>query len=174
VQRLLILAGPIGAGKSTIAGLVVRRLADAGLVVAAVDLDDVTFQQLGTTDVYDLWRRGAEATAALVREWFDLGTDVVVTHGPFFESAGYEALLGRLPSDVLVHHVQLTVPVDLALVRAEADLTRGLSRDPDFLRSTHERFEELKSKMPPADREFDTCVRSAEAIADDLAAFLMV
>lgn len=45
MRVLIVLAGPIGAGKSTVADLLGRRLAEAGSTVAVVDLDDVAFMQ---------------------------------------------------------------------------------------------------------------------------------
>jgi adenylylsulfate kinase-like enzyme len=88
VKLLVVIAGPIGAGKSTVAELLARQLAKTGVSAAVVDLDDVAFMHR-EIDLHKLWRRAAIAARSLVQGWFDADTDTVVAHGPFFESGGY-------------------------------------------------------------------------------------
>ena len=169
MRRLVVIAGPIGSGKSTTADLLTRKLALVGLTTATVDLDDVAFMQRGgVTDVDEFWRRGAVATAAIVRVWFHEGAEVVVAHGPFFESDGYSALLGLQERNVEVLHVLLRVSYGTALRRVSGDSGRAASRDPEFLRQTHERFRELEAMLPAPDFVYETEVLDAEAISDDL------
>jgi len=170
VAALVVIAGPIGAGKSTVAGRVARRCAEAGVTAAVVDLDDVAFAQRGMTDITEGWRRGGVAAAALVRGWFDAGTNVVVAHGPFFESGGYEALQQRaLPAGVAIHHVLLRVAFDEAVRRVQSDPERrpgAPSRDPDFLRRTHDTFaNDVESSLPSPHLVVET-----DRVAPDLAA----
>ena len=171
VQQLVVIAGPIGAGKSTVAALVGQRVAAAGLTAAVVDLDDVAFMQRGVT-AHGLWERAGVATAALVRGWMDAGTDVVVAHGPFFEARGYELLLRALPAGVVVHHVLLHVSVETALARVSGDAGRGASKDPDFLEATHVRFRALEPSLPHPDLVFDTESSKAAEIAEGVTASL--
>lgn len=171
MRVLIVLAEPIGAGKSTVANLLGRRLAEAGSTAAVVDLDDVAFMQRDIAP-HKLWRRGSIASAALVRGWFDAGTEAVVAHGPFFESGGYDLLLEVQPSDVAVRHVLLRVPVQVALARVARDDRRGASKNPDFLRATHERFAGLEALLPRPDFVFQTETLGAEAIADAIVAGL--
>lgn len=166
---LVVLAGPIAAGKSTIAGLLGGAMAAPGAAAAVVDLDDVAFMQRSPPDVHEFWRRAASVTGAIVNAWFDSGTEVVVVHGPFFESGGYALLLGGLPPEVDVRHVLLRVPVDVALERAAADPSRGMSRDPDFLRSTHEHFTRIEPSLPVPDFTYDTAARPAADVVAELA-----
>jgi thymidylate kinase len=169
MRELVVIAGPIGAGKSTVADLLGRKLASGGRTTAVVDLDYVAFMQRGTSDVYEFWRRAASATAELIRGWFDGGTELVVAHGPFFESGGYETLYARQTVETQTQHVLLRVPTEVALGRVAGEPTRGMSRDPAFLRATHERFRELEPSLPAPSFVYDTTVLTAGQIADELA-----
>jgi thymidylate kinase len=172
MRELVVIAGPIGAGKSTVADLLGRKLASGGRTTAVVDLDDVAFMQRGTSDVYEFWRRAASATAELIRGWFDGGTDSVVAHGPFFESGGYGLLFARQTAKTQTQHVLLRVPTDVALDRVKREPSRGMSRDPGFLRATHERFRELEPSLPAPSFVYDTTVLTADQIAEELAGSL--
>lgn len=171
MKLLVVIAGPIAAGKSTVADLLARGLADRGVTAAVVDLDDVAFMQRDIA-VHKLWRRGAIAARALVQGWFDAKTDAVVAHGPFFESGGYEVLLDDHAADVTVRHVLLRVSYDTALRRVSGDPGRRASKDPEFLKATHARFRELEPSLPTPHFVFDTEVRTATTIATELAAAL--
>jgi hypothetical protein len=173
VPALIVVVGPIGAGKSTVANLLSQHLAEQGLTTATVDLDQLAFMQRATADdSYEFWRRATVATAVLVRARFDVGTDVVVAHGPFFESGGYDPLLSVQPDELVIRHVLLLVSVEVALERVRDDPERGLSRDPGFLMATHSRFREIRSSLPRPDFQFDTTALSAEDIALHVAAAL--
>lgn len=171
MKLLVVIAGPIGAGKSTVADLLARQMAMAGVTVAVVDLDDVAFMQR-EVDPYKLWRRGAIAARALVQGWFDAETDAVVAHGPFFESGGYEVLLDG-HRDVNVRHVLLRVSYEAALRRVSEDDGRGLSKDPGSLKSTHDRFLEIERTLPKPHFVFDTEARTADGIVTELASAMV-
>lgn len=146
---LIVMTGPIGAGKSTVAELLAQRLAATGLTVAVTDLDDAAFSQRGRQDLVEFWRRAGVAHSALVHGWFQAGADVVIAHGPFFESASYERLFAAAPMGARAHHVLLLVSFDVALVRVSSDPERGpgaRSTDPEFLASTHEAFRAVEPK----------------------------
>lgn len=165
---LVVVAGPIGAGKSTVADLLGQRFARVGSA-AVVDLDDVAFMQRDVA-FPEVWRRSAIATAALIRGWFEVGTSAVVAHGPFFEADGYRSLLCSQDDEVEVRHVLLRVSYETALTRVSGENTRGMSRDPEFLRRTHQRFRRLESTLPEMDFVFDTESVPADAVADEIAA----
>jgi deoxyadenosine/deoxycytidine kinase len=170
---LVILAGPIGAGKSTVAELLARRLAQAGRTSAVADLDDVAFMQHGRLALDEFWGRGGLAHCALVRSWFAAGTDIVVAHGPFFESQTYEQLFASVPPNASALHVVLRVSYEQALSRVTSDPERGpgaISRDPSFLEATHEAFRTLK--LPRVDIEIETTDLAVEDVVDEVLAKL--
>jgi hypothetical protein len=167
--ELVVVTGPIGAGKSTVARLLARRHAAAGRSAANVDLDDVTFMQDGVHDPREFWRRGGTGLVALVRAWYASGIDVVIAHGPFFETDAYPALFAAAPPGARVRHVLLRVSYEVALARVTSDPTRGpraVSTRPDFLRRTHDTFRETIESLPPVDLDLDTTDLSADAVAD--------
>ena len=169
VQDLVVITGPIASGKSTVAGLLAERCASQGWSVASADLDDVAFAQGGCPDLEEFWRRAGVAHVGLVRGWLASGTKVVIAHGPFFESRSYDSLRAATSPKSRLHHVLLTVRFDIALKRVTADPVRppsAWSRNPDFLRSTHDAFSALD--LPPVDETFDT----SQTMAVDIAARL--
>lgn len=174
--RLVALTGPIGAGKSTVAELLARRVARAQRSAAVADLDDVAFMQRGRIELAEFWRRAGLAHLALVRSWFAVGTDVVVAHGPFFETDCYHELFASAPGEARVLHIMLRVSFDEALRRVGTDPERApdaISRDRDFLRSTHDAFDAAAAVLPRPDLEVSTDGLSAATVADDLSGLVL-
>lgn len=172
MPQLVVLVGPVGAGKSTLAARLAQLVRQNGMTAADVDMDDVAFMQCGGDDLDELWRRAAVATAGLIRAWFDAGVDVVITHGPFFESDGFEILRSARPPGVEVHHILLRVSTEVAISRVHGDPTRGISRDPTFVRDSNVRLQGLGDVLPVMDLELDTTGRGPDEIAADVMAAL--
>jgi shikimate kinase len=151
---IVLITGPIGAGKSTVAAMLAARLG-----APVTDLDDLFFADVGAG-----WLAARAQQADQVEAWLAAGEPVVVVHGPFATGAERAALdaLGRNTTLVL-----LDVPFDVALERVTDDPGRGASRLPDFLRGTHDAFAQLRPAIP-ADLAYDTTVMTPEAIVDDL------
>jgi chloramphenicol 3-O-phosphotransferase len=174
VAHLVVLLGPVGAGKSTVADRLAHLVRHNGMTAADVDMDDVAFMQCGGDDLHEFWRRAAVATAGLIRAWFDAGMDVVVTHGPFFESDGFEILRHARPTDVDVHHVLLRVTTEVAITRNQNDPRRGISNDPKFIRDSNDQFHGLGHVLPVMNLELDTTRRGPDEIAADVMAALTI
>ena len=169
MAHLVVLVGPVGAGKSTVADRLAHLVRRNSMIAADVDMDDVAFMQCGGDDLHEFWRRAAVATAGLTRAWFDAGVDVVVTHGPFFESDGFEILRYARPPDVEVHHILLRVTAEVAIARVQDDPRRGISKDPKFVRDSNDRFQGLGDVLPVM-LELDTTRRGPDEIAADVMA----
>jgi hypothetical protein len=142
------------------------------MTAADVDMDDVAFMQCGGDDLDEFWRRAAVATAGLVRAWFDAGVDVVITHGPFFESDGFEILRRAQSADVDFHHILFRVDPEVAVIRVRDDPTRGISRDPTFVRDSNERLRGLTRALPVMNLDLDTTHRGPDEIAAEVMAAL--
>ena len=181
MPTLLVITGPIGAGKSTVSALLGRRLSAARKDAAIVDLDDIEFMQhTRTLDVGAWWARGVEAHAALVAQWFALGVDIVVAHGPLvaIDVPGYDIgpLLRAVPEGVRVWRALLHAPFDAAVGRVRNDPDRAdtaLSRDETWLRGAHERFAAALARAPAFRWEFDAVANTAREIAGGIAADLL-
>jgi thymidylate kinase len=174
VAILVVVIGPIGAGKSTVARLLAERLVAAGRTVATPDVDDVVMMAGGPPERFDdVWSWGRRAHGAVVGGWLRTGVDVVIAHGPAYTADETEALMADVPEGTPTVRVLLLAPYDVALARVVDDPARGLSRDPAFLRATHERFADLLPEIAPCDHTFATGEASAERIADTLAAALL-
>lgn len=169
MRHLVTVVGPIGAGKSTTAELLARRLQASGRTACAADLDDIAFAQRGNLDLAEFWRRAGVAHSALVQGWFDAGVDVVIAHGPFFESGSYESLFSAAPADAQRHHVLLRAPFEVALARVRADPDRGpgaRSVQAEFLGATHETFGKVIGELPHINLDLDTSTSTAQEVAN--------
>ncbi len=161
---LVVIVGPIAAGKSTLAAEVGRRLRERGESVAVVGLDSVAEMALRAVD----WTWTHEVHAALVRAWLATPVRTVVAEGPSTASE-LDQLMRYVPGDVGVLTVVLSTRYEVALRRALEDPDRGLSKNPEFLRRDHDRFE---SSRP--DLACDLALNSADASPATLAERVIV
>jgi hypothetical protein len=161
---LIVIVGPIAAGKSTLAAEVAQRLRQRGEPVAVVGLDSVAEMALRAVD----WAWAHEVHAALVRAWLATPVRTVVAEGPGTASE-LDQLMRYVPGDVAVLTVVLSTRYEVALRRALQDPDRGLSKDPEFLRRDHDRFESSRS-----DLAYDLALNSADASPATLAERVIV
>lgn len=162
---LLMLTGPIAAGKNTVAEHLAQRLTTGGRTVVVADVDDVA-AMVGAPGAAaaGLWFAAHEAHGALVGQWMRSAVDVVIAVGPVYTEEEQRALTRTLPDAVSVRWVVIDAPVSVTLARAQADPSRGLSRDPDFHHAAHRRFRDLLPAIP-AELTFNSSVSSADDIA---------
>ena len=156
---LIVIVGPIAAGKSTLAAEVGRRLRKRGESVAVVGLDSVAEMALPTLD----WAWAHEVHGQLVQAWLATPVRMVIAEGPS-APAELDALMRCVPGDVEAFTVVLLTPYAIALERALQDPDRGISKDPDFLRGDHDRFEGSRPHLA-----YDLALDSAEATPSTLA-----
>jgi hypothetical protein len=170
MPQLVILTGPIAAGKNTVADKLAQHLTGCGKTVVVADVDDVAAMVAapGAAEA-GLWFAAHEAHGALVGQWMRSSVDYVVVVGPIYTAAEQAALAHTLPDDAAVLWAVIDATVSVTLARAQADLGRGLSRDPEFHHAAHRRFRELLPAIP-ADRTFDSEELDAEQIAAAIAA----
>ena len=158
--RLVVVVGPIAAGKSTLAAEVARRLRDRGESVAVVGVDEVADMAARGLD----WTWAHQVHGRLVRAWLATPVQTVVADGP-----GTPQELGRLmrsvPGDVGVLTVVVDPGYEPALRRARQDPERELFRDAAFLRRAHDRFH---SGMPELtwDLALDSGTQPPATLAD--------
>jgi shikimate kinase len=169
VTQLIVITGPIGAGKSVVANSLADRFAAADLSAVSVDLDDVVAMLRAPLDQLESsWDCARRIHGSLTAAWFRSGVDAVIAHGPFYTAAEIAAVVADLPGSA-PRRVMLRVPFDVAFERVKDDPMRGLSKDPRFLRATHDRFCELLPSMPACEWDFDTTKIPVSGIVATLA-----
>lgn len=174
MPELVILTGPIAAGKNTVADRLAERLTGCGATVVVADVDDVAAMVAGPGAAEaGLWHAAHEAHGALVGQWMRSSVQYVVVVGPIYTAAEQAALTRALPDEATALWVVIDAPVSVTLARAQADPQRGLSRDPEFHHAAHRRFRELLPLIP-ADLAFDSQEMDAEQIAAAIAATMGV
>jgi hypothetical protein len=173
-RLLIVLTGPVGGGKSTVALRLAERLRAAqpgGSVrtVGVVDLDLVADMvrphvRYGAPDLWQMARRICGGLAdAIYRE----GHDALVIEGEFFSGAELAALVEAVTTPVNLRLFALDVSYPACQARVDADPSPGrvLSRDPGFLRSMSEQFQAALAWL----RSAGTVIDANEATAADLA-----
>jgi adenylylsulfate kinase-like enzyme len=174
VPKLVILTGPIAAGKNTVANALARRLTGQGRTVVVADVDDVAAMvaRPGAAQA-GLWFAAHEAHGALVGQWMRSSVEYVVVVGPIYTAEEQATLTRALPDEAAALWVVIDAPVSVTFARAQADPGRGLSRDPDFHHTAHHRFRKLLPVIP-ADQVFDSEHTDTEQIAVAIEAALGV
>ena len=174
---LIVINGSIASGKSTIARAYARHLAARGIAAAVIDLDllyDMRQHPSGVAkDDEETWAMVRRAAAALTDTFLSDGVRDVVVEGTFFTLAERAAYLDALTTPIAPTFVTLRVGYDEAIRRAEADPSRGVSRDPAFLRPHYARMEAVVASVPATDLIIDTerltIEEAVAAIADFVA-----
>jgi shikimate kinase len=165
MAQLLVITGPIAAGKNTIASLIAEGLTALGRLAVLVDVDDVADMVAGPgAAAAGLWFAAHQAHGALVGTWMQTPVDIVIAVGPIYTPREQGALLEPLPEASAVHWVVIDAPVSVTLARTQTDPSRGLSRDPEFHDQAHQRFRQLLPQIPAA-QTFNSAQMSAEQIA---------
>lgn len=133
---LVVIAGPQASGKSTLAAALAAELRRRGESVALVELDQIAAMALPTLPS---WDAAHEIFASVTAQWLQTGVTCVVAEG----SGSWDEvsrLLRRAPSTAVTLTVATTAPFEVALARAQADPTRGVSKERDFLAGVYEQW----------------------------------
>jgi thymidylate kinase len=163
---LVAITGPIGAGKNTVADLLTEHCVSIGRTVVIADVDEVAamVSSPGAAQV-GLWFAAHQAHGALVGQWMRSAADVVISVGPIYGQAEYDALFGQLPPSAKMIRVLIDAPLAATWNRAKDDSARGLSRDRDFHEAAYARYRALVREIP-TDLTFDSGELRAEEIAN--------
>jgi hypothetical protein len=114
------------------------------------------------------WSRARRTAGALAKALFD-EADVVVAEGDFLDERARDEYAAMLPEGVPTRFVTLTVPLEAAFGRVDADPTRGLSRDRPFLAGHYAELAAALARRPDGDLCLDT---GALTLAETVAAVL--
>lgn len=160
MRRLVLIIGPIASGKSTLAETLAGMLRGSGEAVVVVGLDTVAEMALPT--LAD-WSWAHEVHGQLVGAWLEKPISTVIAEGPETPEE-IEQIMRHVGPEVRVQKVLIKASYETALARAVSDPSRGLSKDPEFLRQMYQRFEGARADIAH-DLEFDTEELSSHDIA---------
>lgn len=136
--RLLLIVGPIAAGKSTIARALTASWRAAGRQVALVELDAIADMARPTLPQ---WADAHRIFTSVTAQWLDAGLDLVIAEGPGSRHE-IEKVRTSVPAGTPVVTVVLTSSFEIAFARALTDPTRGVSRQQEFLSQEYRRWAE--------------------------------
>jgi tRNA uridine 5-carbamoylmethylation protein Kti12 len=136
--KLVLFTGPVASGKTTLARDLAARVRATGIGAAAIDMDDLVFMVNGfdwRTVTATHWAVARQAAAALIDALLSARLDLVTVAGPFFGESERDDLISHVRAAAAVHVVALDVTLQEAVIRAQADPSRTLSKDPVLLAS---------------------------------------
>ncbi len=175
-RLLVVLTGPVGGGKSTVALALATQLRAYGHPTAVIDLDLVyrmARQRDGFADE-KTWRAARRGAAVLTDAFFECGARVVVVEGGFFTQEEFDGLRDHVASSARLRFVTLKVSFEQALHRAKSDpnTSRVVSRDAEVLRLLHEQFAEalpfLRASSLVVDADQLSPIELARSIAESV------
>lgn len=147
VTPLMLIAGPIAAGKSAVSRRLAAELRASGTQVALVELVELdAIADMARPTLPD-WTDAHRIFGSVVGQWLQAGLDLVIAES-VSDREELDAVLRNVPAGTPVLTVAVTCAYETALERALADATRGLSRDPDFLRGVHTAWAAQEPKLP--------------------------
>lgn len=165
METLIVINGPIAAGKSTVAQALGRQFRNAGRATAVVDLDEL-YLMMSAKPMGDprVWRRARRAAAALTDCFFASGIQIVVVEGAFWDESERAPFVDALRWRGSPLFVTLLVSYDVAYRRVQGDSERSLSRSPDFLRRNNEEFAARLDRLRATDLVLDSDVQTPQQI----------
>lgn len=169
-RTLIVITGPIASGKSALARRLAGVLRQCGWSAAVVDLD-LVYSMLADDPKSDdaIWRQARQTAGAMADALFAQGCRAVIVEGEFWTSDERQSLLECVTTLCAIGFVTLRVSFDEALRRAQADATRGLSKEPAFLRRQMARFTAALPNFPATDLLLDSESASVDAHAAQIA-----
>jgi shikimate kinase len=132
-NQLIVVTGPVGGGKSTVARRLGVLLRSAGLETGVVDLDELYRMARQSDGFGDLatWKIARRGAAAFAESVYASGFEAVIVEGGFFSEEEYMDLKRHIHSAVRETFVTLLVSPPEALRRAQLEPWRGSSKLPE-------------------------------------------
>jgi adenylylsulfate kinase-like enzyme len=154
---LVLISGPVAAGKTTVAYELAAHARAHGYVAAAVDMDEMVATVAGN-DWSRIQRadrlRACHATASLVQALFDAGTQAIAVAGSTLSPYEWDAVTRHLETAPPITYALLRVSIDESVRRAQADPGRVHTKDPTYVAKLAAGTD--WSHVPTADIDIDT------------------
>lgn len=166
---LIVITGSIASGKSTLARALAARLRAEGRSAAVIDLD-LVYEMLADDPKSDdaAWAAARRLAGGVAAELFRQGIAVVVVEGEFWTSAHRTDLTARIPAGTTTTWASLNVSFREALRRAQGDSSRGISKDPAFLRVHLEQYQAALPELRSTGRVIETDGVPPETVVEEL------
>ncbi|MDR6142403.1 shikimate kinase [Microbacterium foliorum] len=146
-----IIVGPQASGKSTLATAVSAELRRRGERVALVALDQIAEMALPTLPSWDTAHQIFET---VVGHWARAELTCVIAEGSGSKDE-VERVRRQLPLETAAVTIATTATFDTAIERAQADPTRGVSKERDFLKRIYKQWDSELRRLDP-DLTIDT------------------
>jgi shikimate kinase len=126
-KTLVIITGPVGAGKSTTSQAIARALQGRNISTAVIDLDEVYCMARQQADFNDreMWATARRAAAALTESFFASGLNAVIVEGGFLSALEHQELRQHVTSEVNEFFFTVFTSAPTALHRAQTDPNPG-------------------------------------------------
>lgn len=168
-RHLVVITGPVAAGKTTVAHALGNALRKAGLKTGVVDLDELycMARQVDGFGDFETWEIARRSASTLADSFYKRGFELVVVEGGVHSESEYADLRTQLEPDVQETFVTLLVSAEEALRRAHDDPhpDRVFSRRPDVQELLYSEFR----KALPFLEEASDILLADEVGAEDLA-----
>lgn len=165
MPRLVVITGPIAAGKSTVAKELAISFKRDGLAAVVVDLDEVVATIHAPAEhAAQVWSMARAVHGHLVGEWLTCDVDVVIVDGPFYSKEETSIMMRGVPNGVSPLRVLLLASFEVALDRVALDPSRGVSKDPTVLRTLYDEFESQLPDLGQCDLTFDGSASTVDEI----------
>jgi lactoylglutathione lyase len=171
-SKLLVISGPIAAGKSTVAAALATAYRDSARAAAVVDLDRIYMMFDVRPPMTDprISRQARRAAAALTDHFVLDGIELVIVEGTFWTESERDEFTSQLTTLVRPVFLTLRVAVEEALRRVQGDPGRRASRNPAFLRASHADFDAVT--LIPTDATIDSTSVTVDAVVAAIMAVL--
>lgn len=171
---LIVITGPVGAGKSTTSVALAQALRRPDFSVAVIDLDQIYVfarQEEGYGD-QSTWTLARSSSAVLANTFFASGLSLVIVEGEFFTEQERDTLLSAL--EPTISHLFFTVNLsyEQTLSHAQHDPFRGGSKEPAVLQSLHASFVQSLPFLRKTSIVVDTNSLTVEEVVSLLLAYI--
>jgi shikimate kinase len=168
-KTLVIIAGPVGAGKSTTSQEIARVLQSKNVSTAVIDLDEVYCMARQQADFNDraMWTTARRAAAALTESFYASGLDAVIVEGGFLSVLEHQELRHHVTTEVNEFFFTVFTSAPTALHRAQTDTNpdRVVSRLPEVQASLYAEFSEALPFLREASIIIEADSRSPQSLA---------
>jgi shikimate kinase len=172
-KTLIVITGPVGAGKSTTSQALARALQSRNVSTAVIDLDEVYCMARQQADFNDraMWSTARRAAAALTESFYFSGLNTVIVEGGFLSVLEFAELRQHVTTEVNEFFFTVLTSASTALHRAQTDPNPGrvVSRLAEVQVNLYAEFTAALPFLREASVIIEADSRPAESLAETMA-----